>query len=368
MTMKIGIITFHRAQNYGAVLQAYALLEKVSQSGHSVAIIDYRQKTIEENYRLISFKRAIGKNPFKGIIRIYNEFKTYKKRKSLYEKYLVFFKKRFHLQENKVLNSSLFAGYDLLIIGSDQIWNPFITNGFDPIYWGYIPSSSNIKIVTYAASLGITELTNDQKKYISKALANFSLISVREHYLKDLLTPLTNKLIYEVVDPTLLLTSSEWKKIITPVSISVPYVLVYQLRKHPFIRQKAEQMAKEINGVVIELSPGLKQWPISPGTIIDASPTEFLAWIASATCVVTSAFHGTVFSIIFNRSFYTFQFHDFDDSRVISLLNELGLSERLIDENSHFSFSELDYTEVDKKIENLREYAVNFLNKCYETV
>lgn len=251
--------------------------------------------------------------------------------------------------------------YDVYVMGSDQIWNPEITRGFDPVYFGYLgfPKRER-KYISYAASMEQSELSDDEKVFCSEALKNFDAISVREKDLADLLQSLTAQNVEVVLDPTLLLNKSSWEKIATPPKIKGKYVLVYQVRVNKNAIEIAKRIAEQIKATVIQLT--VSPYP-SRRKLQTESPTQFLGVMQHAACVVTTSFHGTAFSLIFNRPFYYVEQGDGRDSRAKSLLSDVELTNRVIQINDSQTFTKIDYDIVNNKLAELQMKSWEFLRQ-----
>lgn len=363
--MKIGILTFHCAHNYGAVLQCYALQEMLKNMGHKVEVIDYRPEYLLAPYRKFSlsrFKRSSLLSIVKACIR---ESLLLVKRIRRYNAFQTFINKRFNLSPT-VKDKAIPPFYDVYIMGSDQIWNPKITKGFDPVYFGFFNfDKENRKYISYAASMETKELDKESKDFIEKALMNFDAVSVREAQLKTLLQPLTGKDIELVLDPTLLAYKKIWDAIAIRPKINKKYILVYQVRYNVNTIRIARQLAKDINAEIIEVTSALRIC-FSNKSRQNVSPEEFLGWIKNADCVITTSFHGTAFSVIFNRPFYCIKLNDGGDTRSASLLKSIGLENRLIDKSENPAFSPIDYSEANKRLEYLQSISTAFLTKAIE--
>lgn len=203
--MKIGILTFHRAINYGAVLQCYSLQEVLRQRGHQVEIIDYRISAIENQKKLISLQILKSRKGVISKIRylLKNLFIYVEMRKAI-KTFETFLSTRLFLS-SKVEDAKDLSTYDCIIFGSDQIWNPSLCGGFDPLFWGQFPKGNTL-FVSYAASLGETKDLNDaQWNQVGERILVFDRISVRENSLK---LAIENKFSIPVnccLDPTLLI-------------------------------------------------------------------------------------------------------------------------------------------------------------------
>lgn len=361
--MKIGILTFHCAHNYGAVLQCYALQETLKQMGHDVEVIDYRPEYLLAPYRRFDVHRFISRNPLKMAKKCVTEIVLANKRIIRYDSFNRFITKELRLSE-KTEGKSIPQKYDVYVMGSDQIWNPKITNGFDPVYFGDFGfPKDNKKYVAYAASMGATSLEDDAKAFYMKALKSFDSVSVREIQLAALLQPLTDKKVEIVLDPTLLVDRNLWSGITKTPRIKEKYVLVYQVRYDSNTLRIAYDIAKEIGAVVVEITaffnPRLKK-----NRLQCASPEEFIGWIRNASCVVTTSFHGTAFSVIFNKPFYCIALGDNGDSRSASLLKNIGLEDRMINKNDSPGFSGINYDHPNAKLSLLKEKSKEYLLKA----
>lgn len=353
--MKIGILTFHCAHNYGAVLQCYALQETLKAMGHEVEVIDYRPKFLLIPYKIWDIHRYKTNNSF--FKRLILECLTFYKRFIRYIAFNSFIKRRLNLTEEQSIPSS----FDIYIMGSDQIWNPVITKGFHKPYFGYFdfPKESK-KYIAYAASMEVSSLDKSAEDFFTKALDNFNAISVREKVLADLLQPLTSRKIETVLDPTLLIDTAIWHAIAKQPSENCKYVLVYQVRYNINTIEIAQNIAKQIRAKVVEVTAGVN-WKYRENVYQCCSPEEFLGWIKYASCIVTTSFHGTAFSIIFNRPFYCIKLEK-GDTRSASLLQELGLKNRMITQTLYPHFRTIDYQIANVTLADLQNKSYQYLN------
>lgn len=363
--MKIGILTFHCAHNYGAVLQAYALQEKIKELGHEVEIIDYRPNYIEIPYKIFSFKRLITKYPIILLKRIISEALTINKRILRHKSFSSFISNRLNLSE-KVKKKKIPGNYDLYILGSDQIWNPMITKGFDNVFFGFFKTKQTANKITYAASMADTGYLYSHTEYIKKAFLNFNAISVREEILTKHFKKFTNKEIVNVLDPTLVVEKKIWDKIQSKPIFNHKYVLVYEVKADIKTLKVAQKIAKQINGEIIFLKAFL-DLNTNRNSKDTASPEEFLGWIKHANCVVTTSFHATAFSVVFEIPFYTIKLDDALNNRSTAFLKSIGLEERIINDANHIVFSEIDYKNSIQKLNRLKENSLLFLKKNLST-
>lgn len=352
--MKIGILTFHCAHNYGAVLQCYALQETLKGMGHEVEVIDYRPEFLLSPYEVWNIRRYGSYNSF--LKRLMLECLTLSRGIVRHKAFDLFIQARLCLTKEKTISSS----FDAYIIGSDQVWNPQITKGFHKPYFGYFEfPKEDKKYIAYAASMEASSLSKEAKDFYAKALDNFDAISVREKTLTALLQPLTSKKIETVLDPTLLANVDIWSSIVKRPLLNSKYVLVYQVRPNKNTLRIAQHIADQIGARVIEITAWVN-WRYKKNVYQCCSPEEFLGWIKYASCVVTTSFHGTAFSVIFKRPFYCLKLGK-GDTRAASLLQELGLENRMIEKTSSPDFQAVDYQMATANLSDLQKNSYQYL-------
>ncbi len=358
--MKIGILTFHCAHNFGAVLQAYATQEQLKKMGHEVEIIDYQPAYLRTRYKLFINKEGGLLVKLKCLLA--NLFKCRVRHQRIvgFERFI---KDRMVLSPKKYTAPFQYnKEYDLYVIGSDQVWNPEITEGFDTVFWGNFGVKDGARIISYAASMAAIELTESSRAFIKESLTHFSSIAVRETALAQFLQQFTPKEINIVQDPTLLVDISVWKKIATKPNLSDPYLLVYPLGNYKDVIRMSRAIAKEKKLQMVVLSPNKKDRRENERYII-ATPEEFVGWFMYADFIVTSSFHGTAFSLIFTKSFYTILKGNSRDERQKTLLKSVGLEDRAVYPNQSPKFSITDYSVVLDRLIQLREKSISYLEK-----
>ena len=345
---KAGIITFYGADNFGAVLQCYALQKYLSDFGLDTSVVGEKDKAISDFYSVINTK-----GPIKAKIVSLLQVPSNISRKNKFSKF-----RKQYLNISKNYNA-----LDLYVCGSDQIWNFNITGGFNPLYFADFHRSEESVVVSYAASIGLNNMPEAWKKTFVEELKCFSAISVREDRAKELIQPLCDKEITVVPDPTLLVKKEEWLKLVKNEKIKKPYVLIYSLNNCKTTYEIAEKAAKSLELPIIEIRGSSKPYKYnSSNTVLDdVGPIEFLSYIKNAEFVVTDSFHGTVFSTLFEKTFYSIPPHGLG-SRMETLLKSLGLSSRLVDNWERCSSEKIDYTSVEAKLNVLRKTADDFFN------
>lgn len=364
--MKIGILTFHCAHNYGAMLQCYALQEHLVSMGHSVKVINYQPTYLLKPYNVFDIDRIFSKNVFKMIKNILRELLLLPKRIRRHRAFNHFLSKRIYM--SKLCDKhTITDDFDVYIFGSDQIWNPKITNGVDGMYFGCFPFPKGQKrYISYAASLGLDTIDSLLGESLKVNFKSIDHISVREETMVKLLMPYTNKPIKVVLDPTLLVSKIVWDKLSDNVKRR-NYVLVYQVREDPNTIEFAKHIARQLNADIVKLVAWVKRKK-GKGENASASPEDFVSYIKHASCVVTTSFHGTAFSVIFNKPFYCLKLGDGCDNRSNSLLSALKLDNRMIDKNERPTFSPIDYSFSNEKLEQMRNESNSFLSLSLKNI
>ena len=358
--MKIGIITYHKSHNYGALLQAIALRIKLIQMGHEVYFIDYWPLYHKQLYDFFSFKEMFNygiKDAIKYGGKIILSYKKRKKRIASFMRFIEEFIQPY------CVDYSANDKFDIIIYGSDQIWRkqPELSNNFDPVYFADNILKAN-KHIAYAASMGNMDLGKKDYDFLREKVANFSSISVREEKLKVIMNEVgINSPI--VLDPTLLLTNDIWEQIF-PINkvLNERYILYYRLLRNSFNERQVTDFAKK-SGCKLLILEGRPRPSMEKDTISSANPIEFISLIKYADFIFTSSYHGLVFSLIFHKQFLA-SFPKNSD-RAKSLLYSLDLKDLLIPHKSDIPthIRKIDYTSIDLKIKSLRNLSEEFLKE-----
>lgn len=362
--MKIGILTFHCAINYGAVLQSYGLQEYLRSLGHDVYVIDYRPDYLITPY--CSFKFSFDSYSsfiqcIKGFIRACLVFPIRRKRNKAFSKFISKYLKLYKLDFDDKLND-----FDAFVFGSDQIWNPQITYGIDKIFIGDFYAAKGKKLIAYAASSGSEKNLSDEEIGNFKYVVNhFEAISVREQSLKEFFMKHFAKEISVVLDPVLLAGYYVFESIAKKEKLlDKPYLLLFQLGHNESVSLYAKKMAQKKQLELVEIisyTNSIKDKNLRQ----DLSPEEFLAYFKAASYIITTSFHGTVFSILFKKNFNVIRCDKRIDERAFSLLQLLGLESRMCSIDTFMTNSEVNYSLVDEKMHILRQNSVCFLNKGF---
>lgn len=350
--MKIGILTFHCAHNFGAVLQCYALYNILNSMGHNTYIINYRPQYLISPYKPLSLYWFTPPIYFKQIIKKLLHIHDSIKRAQKFDSFINKFK-----TDNLDLNSPV-NDYDAFIFGSDQIWSSKICKGLDHTYFANRPAFKNKLNIAYAASIGNCTLTDSELYEIKKLVqTNFKYISVREESLQQVLKSL-NIQSRVVLDPTLLLNKKSFD-VIAQKPKEEKYILIYQVYHDKRVREIAQEISKKRQLPIIEISSNAFEEGNKK-----VSPEDFIGYFKYAQYIVTTSFHGTIFSIIYNKSFYTLSINPVLDARSYSILKTIGLLNRLIKSpNEIIDDKEIDYSTVNQKLLYEQNLSLNFLQE-----
>lgn len=348
--MKIGILTFHCAYNFGAVLQCYALTEFLRQQGLDVSVLNYCPDYLETKAPKATIRTFVNRHPRHSL-------KTFRRYSIYYRTYKRFVSRSFQLTkrvDTLDLYRSVVSNFDIVIIGSDQVWNTKY-NGQDPIWYGEGVGQTQ-KLVAYAVSAGDPHFTPDELVSLQTTLARFSFISVREDCLADVIRPLTPKTITTVLDPSLMAPPETWDKF-TPSKER--YIVIYQARANDNVFRMAKSLSCQSGCPIIALD---NHWnSIYSGYHKMLSPAHFVSVIKNAYCVITTSFHGTAFSLILNTPFYTLRLNDGADARSQSLLQMLNAEDRMVDPDYQISSIDMDFSEINTRLSVLRTQSQEFL-------
>lgn len=352
--MKIGIITFQETNNYGAILQNYALQHSLKKYGHDVETIDYRSRYISKPYKLLHLKK-------KGIARYlfgvmgYICYLPRQKRNSVFRQ-KINYSKPVKYEELVELNQD----YDMFITGSDQVWNVNLTGHDDTYFLGFVAEKN--KKNSYAASVGLSALSEQDKVWYNNKLSDFTDVLVRETSSVALLEPLLNKSVKDVVDPVFLLDEEEWKSVMNPVNMG-DYILVYQLGISKAFVKYAVSCAKKYNCKLIFVPFPLVGFAKGKYKFT-AGAGDVLSYIAHAKYIITDSFHGTALSIIFNKKFTTLVSgtHSGVSSRLKDMLKKFGLENRIWIEGFDLDAT-IDYKAVNRIVKVERQKALELLKK-----
>lgn len=374
--MKVAILTQPLHTNFGGTLQAFALQKVLKDMNLEVVTINYRVKD-GSNFRKIlsiikhSFKKTNKYPLFSGEIKkiehFHNNFIKNHIKTSCEINTLDDLKKYF--SKNLV---------DAVIVGSDQVWRLEYSPRIETFFLDFLYDNEKIKKISYAASFGLDEwyyskdLTNNLQKYINK----FDYLSVREDRAIKLCMENLNVIVDQVLDPTLLLNRNDYCSLFNnEKSENVGKIFTYILDENEIKNKIVKKVSNCMNNKkIFKKLPHKKiKTEIFITNISEYKYPSIESWLQSfndADFIITDSFHGTVFSILFNKQFIAIANRERGESRFTSLLNLLGISERLIYEDEDIDLNlikkNINYNDINIKVENLRSYSIQWLKNSLD--
>lgn len=372
---KIGILTFHKSINYGSVLQCWALKNMLTNQGYDVEVIDYEPRKYNELYGWhvkgwTKFNlKAVPIIPFrKRQSKLFSDFRN---------NYL-------NLTKNQYTYKSDFRSlnkYDVIICGSDQIWNISAADA-DSVF--FLPFHVQGKKIAYAVSINNSTYTERRAdEQLRKYILDFDYISERE---KSGALKIENflegkKKIDVCLDPTLLHTKKDFDRIASGRIIKKPYIFLYNVWSNTDGFKAAIRLSKRLN---LPVYTGLMSRTVNEVCRVErmgikivlfyTSPSDFLSLIKNAEWIVADSFHGTVFSIIFEKKFISVNEIKKDgtllnDERIVNILEQLNLLSRYVTYNAidTYNLTEvIDYKTITKKRLALAQESIKKLCNAIE--
>lgn len=374
--MRIGLITYHSAYNFGSVLQAYATQEIIREITGSCEVINYRSREQRKVYSIYKWDKgmALFKSLVKNVLSIPN-YGIMKNRANKYEQVI---NDLFTLSEECVEPEDVYGvwkKYDIIVSGSDQIWNKH-SNELENISWEYmfpyLLHGYEGKKVSYASS--ITNMSDEEIEFISADLKKFDYISVRESSSSKKLNKEYNLNTINAIDPTFLLRKDEW---ITKLNLkkdeAEKYILFYVLCRHSEIKDLMSTVKKiaATKKISIKMIVPLNNIRPEHGIEIlqDVDPIDFMNLIYNATAVITDSYHGTILSVNLQKDIYSVCKGFPSDFRKVDILEGIGLQDRIIRNPEVLLFSEypeIDYESIISCIDDLRMKSIGYLKMALE--
>ena len=351
---RVGLVTYFKSYNYGVWLQAYATEVFLEMHGYDVEIIDYSNKyernklkySYKENNRCLGYLTSFIKSVLFGKVRYYKKgFKNHIK-----EYYKLSKKQYTNIKQLKEVK------YDVLAVGSDQVWNPEITNGIDEVF--LLKFGDSKKRISIASSLGSKKLNKIDEDTLIAALAYFDAISVRENFAKDIIKKRINKEIKVLVDPTFLIERSVWINNLAKYSkyynTEKKFILTYFVSKDKHSDRCIDLVKMYSDNF------NLPVWSIQFSTyfskgvdkkILGATISDFIALLLKAELIITDSFHGIALSVNLNCDFVAC-INSENPVRAQNLLSKVGLLERV---NMNVKdYKNIDYTVINIVVQELR--------------
>jgi coenzyme F420-reducing hydrogenase beta subunit len=359
--LKTGLLTFYHIHHYGALLQAYATQHAVESFGGQCELLNYY---VNQNNDLFRKPTGLGAAAADAHTALH-----YMALKTRYDRFEDFARQQLHIGPHHYESrEELYRdppAYDVYLSGSDQIWNPkiFPDGHFDPVYFGGFAQGRKI---AYAPSFGIPRIPESMEGELKGYLEGFSHLSVRETQGRRIVEAVTGREAQVVLDPTLLLRRQAWGRLAADTDFPDGYILCYCISRPGALAPYIQQLADRTGLPVVQLC-GVRQ-KVHPRAhcVLDAGPGEFLGLFRGASYVCTNSFHGMVFSIQFEKPFFTAvspaELAAPETSRTYSLLTRLGLADRIVGKGDTAELTApVDWRAADLRLEAQRRASLRYL-------
>jgi len=360
--MKVGVLTFHRALNYGAVLQTYALVSKLKQLGHDAEVIDYRPAFNENRFKPTPISTYLKPREFYHLLfsNSYQRFSPDTFRN---------FVKKYIPTSTCVANDKsellqIVYNYDAVVAGSDQVWNLSCTADDESYFFPFPKRYGQLK-VAYAPSIGKMSLSDSEKRLIIPLIDDFDSLSCRESNGAQLIEKLCSQSCETVLDPTLLLSPCDWSAISD--SSLVPeqkYLLIYVMSEDMSLLRLAKKYAK-LNGLsVVYITQRLFHRLSGVTYLKDVSPEQWVGLFLNADTIATNSFHGTAFGINFGKKLFVKRIpRSVANSRLDNIMEVIQCHHKIIDD----SYNNITPVEINEEIQTIigrqRSDSIEYLKK-----
>lgn len=364
---KVAIITVYKNINYGSVLQTYALQRILKIMNCYSETVQFLPNSIPNAKNNSLFKRlfSVIQHPSQLFKRL-----VCSKNSQRHIKFKLFLKEFINETRGTYYNNKelmvISDDYDAFISGSDQIWSP---GQFNRAFFLDF-CKDNRKKIAYAPSIGMNQIPESLKKEYAYLISRYSYVSVRENQGANMIEELVGFKPTVVLDPTLLICPNEWMEISKKMNIGEPYILCYFLGDNREHRRIVSEIKKKTGYSIIIISFVLQDYFYGDKRVYNVDPREFIDLIKNAALICTDSFHGTIFSINFNKNFYTFLRFKNDDlknqnSRVIDILNKFGL---LDDQHFDSDVKKIDYSEINVILDFERKKSINYIESALKSI
>lgn len=377
--MRVGILTYSCADNVGAVLQCYALKAYIESRGINAEVINYCPYYLTDSYGYfhnpVAFMRRHG--IYRTLTRIRYEICNFNTNYKKTKKFESFRKKYLEIGPQTYREKQELEGieeyFDAIVVGSDQIWRPISKReGVDDAFLLTFCKNTRTKKISYAASAGKVPPVSKQRDYLP--LKDFYALSVRESDLREILGQILNKKIEHVLDPVFLNNKNVYDSLLVNCYKNnrkefskFPFLFVYILEQNEdlikfvnfFSREKYQNKIKVYYYSRKKITGFFKEG--EPERITDLGPLDFLYFIKKSDTVITNSFHGTAFSIIYQKNFFTLP-HKETGSRITSMVKELGLDRRIIGNECLWN-DNIKWGEIENRLKQSIERSQIFLER-----
>ena len=372
--MKINTLTTYDVYNYGASLQAYALQQYLMDLGYEVEVINYQPDYLTRKY---NYKWV---NPESKLSRYAITRAAYRVMKFLQRQTTLGRKRVFDAFNHQILKETpmRYTSYkalvynppqaDCYIVGSDQIWNVFYETGRDPAF--FLEFVKQGHKASYAASFSYLDIDAENKARIKKSLETFDAVAVRESHGLDILKSMGIEGTW-VLDPIFLLPIEQWKQLMMPNVPKEDYLLIYDFEGNKELKRFAKEYARRHHLKIYVIAD---TYPLlyADRNFMKAGPREFVSMIYHCKAFISNSFHGTAFSIMFNKPVFVFNRHRHKvNSRMESLMTLFGINQCILDnpekwEKAYyypFNYEQINHTKQRELIKS-KAYLDNLLNIC----
>lgn len=374
-----GILTYFNYYNYGSMLQGYATqyaLQSFLELEDRCELIDYRYiSPLDKSFRKKLVLRI--SHIFEYISRLREVLtkrrfsERMKRRNELFDRFKNEFTKlspqQYHNKQDLIVNT---PDYDVYVIGSDQTWSPKVSGGYavSPMLLDYV---DNRKLkCAYAPSLGTDKISEKDSEILKKQLACFQILTCREEKGAYILSNILGREVKKVLDPTLILTGDDWRKIaVNPGMQSKSYILCYFLGDQDYYRHFAKRLSEQTGLPLYYIPVSWKDCRAGNNLIFNAGPREFIGWVDNAYAVLTDSFHGVAFSTNLNKDFYAFTKHkggvsSGDNSRLYDFLRSYNLESRLFEtyDDDDIYIKSIDYSIINAILQEDRDKSLEIIS------
>ncbi len=348
--MKIGIVTVYDSSNCGSFLQAFALKACLEENGHDVFFARFRSREELKNiyYTKSLLIKSVIKYPIIGVKRYLfakNKFKVFNEE---IDKYF------------KCISVDRLSEMDAVILGSDEIWNVNSKTFTNPLFYGEGLNNA----AAYAVSVGNADLQSIEKfPRLVEAIKQLPSVLVRDQHTQAVVENILKKPVDCVCDPTFLLNREKYESIAVKNTVNKKYILLYSYSLEPWMKKYVKRFAKENKMQVVSVG----FFHIWADKNINCSPLEIYSLMKNAEFVITTTFHGSVFSILSRSRFVVYP--GGSKNKIYDLLLRMGLQDHMINESvSYETFKDILYTDVDYEpvssiIVNYRALSKSMLEK-----
>ena len=360
--MKSFTVTFHHSNNYGALLQTYALQQTITRLGIENTVFEYPYRN--SFYEKVDFRR-----PREAAASLYSNFKKIlhkdeiKRRKKSFQDFHI---NRLKLSQTFYSMDELRASEidaDVFITGSDQVWRFSGNQEFLPARFLDFGSES-AKRVSYAASIERLNYTDEQKKLAKKWIEPFSAVSLREESARAYISEITGKKAERVLDPVFLFEPKDWDEIAAEPRFKDPYILCYQVQSNSEMQRTVNALKRKTGFKTVAILPASKKYIKTDETLFDVSPEEFIGLYQNAAVVVSGSFHGTALGYLFGKPTYA-AVRSSGSDRIRDLASLLGQTRFCIGAGDGIpEISEFDGVQLKNRIAEEREKSMAFLKNA----